>query len=60
LSCGNGTGGGWRVRIKMTKNDCKPWQGVTAETISAICIGIHIRRRPDDTTHTVVSAITGF
>ncbi len=55
--------GGWRIvaRIKkMAKNDCKPWQGVTAETISAICIGASaFGGVPMSTTHTVVSAIAG-
>ncbi len=61
-----GTGtlcGGWRIvaRIKkMTKHDCKPWQGVTAETISALCIGASaFGGVPMSTTHTVVSAIGG-
>jgi PiT family inorganic phosphate transporter len=55
--------GGWRIvaRIKkMAKNDCKPWQGVTAETISALCIGASaFGGIPMSTTHTVVSAIAG-
>lgn len=55
--------GGWRIvaRItKMTKNDCKPWQGVTAETISAVCIGASaFGGVPMSTTHTVVSALAG-
>lgn len=55
--------GGWRIvaRIqKMTRNDCKPWQGVTAEAISAVCIGASaFGGVPMSTTHTVVSAIAG-
>ncbi len=55
--------GGWRIvaRIKkMTHNDCKPWQGVTAETISALCIGVSaFGGVPMSTTHTVVSSIAG-
>ena len=55
--------GGWRIvaRIKkMAKDDCKPWQGVTAETVSAICIGASaFGGIPMSTTHTVVSAIAG-
>lgn len=61
-----GTGtlcGGWRIlaRIKkMARNDCKPWQGVTAETVSALCIGLSaFGGVPMSTTHTVVSAIAG-
>jgi PiT family inorganic phosphate transporter len=55
--------GGWRIvaRItKMTKNDCKPWQGVVAESVSALCIGISaFGGVPMSTTHTVVSSIAG-
>jgi inorganic phosphate transporter, PiT family len=55
--------GGWRIvaRIKkMANNDCKPWQGVTAETISALCIGASaFGGIPMSTTHTVVSAVAG-
>lgn len=55
--------GGWRIvaRIKkMTNNDCKPWQGVAAEAVSAACIGLTaFGGVPMSTTHTVVSAIAG-
>jgi inorganic phosphate transporter, PiT family len=55
--------GGWRIvaRIKkMAKDDCKPWQGVTAEAISALCIGASaFGGVPMSTTHTVVSSIAG-
>lgn len=55
--------GGWRIvaRIKkMAKNECRPWQGVTAETVSALCIGFSaFGGVPMSTTHTVVSAIGG-
>jgi PiT family inorganic phosphate transporter len=55
--------GGWRIvaRIKkMARNDCKPWQGVTAETVAALCIGASaFGGVPMSTTHTVVSAIAG-
>lgn len=55
--------GGWRIvdRIKkMANNDCKSWQGVAAETISAACIGMSaFGGVPMSTTHTVVSAIAG-
>lgn len=55
--------GGWRIvaRIKkMANNDCKPWQGVAAETVSALCIGMSaFGGVPMSTTHTVVSAIAG-
>ena len=55
--------GGWRIvaRIKkMARNDCKPWQGVTAEAVSAFSIGLTAWGGiPMSTTHTVVSAIAG-
>jgi PiT family inorganic phosphate transporter len=55
--------GGWRIvaRIKkMAGNDCKPWQGVTAEAVSALCIGASaFGGVPMSTTHTVVSSIAG-
>lgn len=55
--------GGWRIvaRIKkMARHDCKPWQGVTAESVSALCIGLSaFGGVPMSTTHTVVSAIAG-
>ncbi len=55
--------GGWRIvdRIKkMARHDCKPWQGVTAESVSALCIGFSaFGGVPMSTTHTVVSAIAG-
>jgi PiT family inorganic phosphate transporter len=55
--------GGWRIvaRIKkMTNHDCKPWQGVTAETVSAALIGASaFGGVPMSTTHTVVSSIGG-
>lgn len=55
--------GGWRIvdRIKkMTKHNCQSWQGVTAETVSALCIGLSaFGGVPMSTTHTVVSSIAG-
>jgi PiT family inorganic phosphate transporter len=55
--------GGWRIvaRIKkMARHDCQPWQGVTAESVSALCIGLSaFGGVPMSTTHTVVSAIAG-
>jgi PiT family inorganic phosphate transporter len=55
--------GGWRIvaRIKkMANNDCMPWQGVTAESISAVLIGASaFGGIPMSTTHTVVSSILG-